>query len=360
MEVVPMLRALRVLLVLLMPASSLAQSAPSLDALYERVSPAVVTITAGEKHIERTDRSFKLEAGYSTGAGVVLHADGFIATAAHVVETAEEISVEFQKGEVQKAVIVTLSRSEDIALLKVAKLPAGVKPVPLADSEKVRVGQQVFCIGTPLGLKNTLTAGIVSAIRDNVGPLKTAHQMIQTDAAMNMGNSGGALFDMKGEVVGVASFIASLSGGSMGLGFVVPSNLMRRRLFEQPLPYIGVSLRYIPDDVAELFNWPSEGLLVERVKEGSLADAAGLRGGTVEATLEGTKVMLGGDFIVKVGDIEASRLKDIHDLLRKLKEGEVIHYTVMRSGKLGNVDVTMGKPVEIPSLSPPAKMAPKK
>ena len=327
-----------------------AAPAPSLEALYEQVAPAVVTIHAGQKRVERTETSFKLEAGYATGAGVVLHADGFIATAAHVVETAEDIVVEFSGGDSQKAEIVTLSRSEDLALLKVAALPKATKAVPLADSDQVKVGQRVFCIGTPLGLKNTLTAGIISAVRENVGAIKTAHQMIQTDAAMNMGNSGGALFDMKGEVLGVSSFIASFSGGSMGLGFVVPSNLIRRRLFEQPLPYIGVSLRYIPPEVAELFNWPAPGLLVERVKEGSTAGVAGLRGGKVEAALEGTTVMLGGDLILKVGDLEAGQLKEIHDLLRKLKEGDAIHYLVMRGGRPVTVDVPLPKTVDIPAL----------
>ncbi|MEM6531457.1 MAG: trypsin-like peptidase domain-containing protein [Myxococcota bacterium] len=318
-------------------------SIQSLDALYDAVAPAVVTIFANSP------------GSPSVGSGVLLHEAGFIATAGHVVEHAWEIAVEFKGGQSEIAEIVTLSRSKDLALLKVDEVPASTFVPELADSSKLVVGEPVFCIGAPLGLKHTVTTGIVSAIRSEFGSELAflPEDVIQTDAAINQGNSGGALFNRDGEVIGIASFIASGSGGSIGLGFAVPSNTVRERLFAEAIPYIGVGLRRIPPALAEVLNWSvTEALLVEIVKPGSSAADAGLKGGEIEATIGGITLMLGGDLIVKVGDLEVGKTAEVHDYLTGLKAGDVIPYTVLRGGERILVEVTLESITVPPDLKP--------
>jgi serine protease Do len=340
------------LAVLALPATAAAE--PSLESLFEKVSPAVVTIRTAVKKVQSGSEYVRMEAGINIGSGVVLHADCYVATAAHVVEEAVGINVVFKDGTQEAAEIVTLSRTEDLALLKVASLPKGLVLPPIGDSDQLRVGQPVFCIGAPLGLKHTLTAGVVSALRDDPRAL-VPRQIVQTDAALNSGNSGGALFNYKGEVVGIASYIATLSGGSMGLGFAVPSNVVRSRLFDHALPYLGTSLRYIPKKYSDVFNWPVDGLLVERVEEGSPAAEAGLRGGLVDAIVDDTPVRLGGDYILKVGELDSNKRAEVAAFLHALKEGDTIHYTVMREGRVGTVDVKVGKFPPLPPLPKVAK-----
>jgi S1-C subfamily serine protease len=324
-----------------------------LEGLFAKTSGSVVTLHVGVRHEERAPSTMRVDVTVTTGSGIVVHPDGFIVTAAHVVELAEEISVEFQDGSTQDAEIVTLSRTEDVALLKVSQLPRGVKAAVLSDSDTLKVGQPIFSISAPLGLKHTLSSGVISALRNEPSTL-VPRPVIQTDLAMSVGDSGGGVFDARGELIGVASFIAKITEGAMGVSFSVPSNLIRRRLFDAALPYIGVGLRHIPREVAELLNWPYESaLLIEHVRPGSAAERAGLRGGTVEATIAGTPVMVGGDLIIKVGDLDTTRLSEIGAYLHRLKTGDKIRYTVVRGGKPAEVVVVIDKFVPIPKLPNP-------
>lgn len=257
---------------------------------------------------------------------------------------------------------LTLSRPDpDLEELAKAAAAEADKPEQKEKGKDLKVDLKpryaMPSIGAPLGLKHTLTAGVVSALRDDPRAL-VPRQIIQTDAALNSGNSGGALFNYKGEVVGVASYIATLSGGSMGLGFAVPSNTVRNRLFENALPYLGTSLRYIPKKYADIFNWPVDGLLVERVEDGSPAAGAGLRGGQVDALVDGTPVRLGGDYILKVGELESNKRAEVAAYLHGLKEGDTIRYTVMREGRVGTVDVKVGKFPPLPAMPKAAKPPP--
>lgn len=316
-------------------------TAVNLESLYAKLAPAVVIIA-----VTGTE-------GSGLGSGVVLHKKGFIATAAHVVEGATLINVEFLDGSRQMAQIVTLSRTEDLALLKVGTVPkATVAPV-LGDSDTLKVGQPIFCVGAPLGLKHTLTTGIISAVRKDWGSQLSVQpkNVIQTDAAINQGNSGGALFNQRGEVIGIASFIATRSGGSNGLGFAVPSNSVRRRLFEEAIPYIGVSLRRIPPPLADVLNWPvDDALLVESVQSGSPAAEAGLRGGFITADLSGVELTMGGDLIIEVNGHPTADAAKIHRFLHGLKAGDKLPYTIVRGGEPMKVEVTVGKLIPIPTL----------
>ncbi|MCC6337465.1 MAG: trypsin-like peptidase domain-containing protein [Myxococcales bacterium] len=329
---------------------------PSLEDVFAKVDNAVVTVRVGMRQMAQTETSAVMAVSVGTGSGVLLHKDGFVVTAAHVVEDAEVIEVQWKDGSSTGATVVTLSRSEDVALLKVDDVPKSAQVVTLGDSDGLKAGQRVFAVGAPMGLEHTLTSGVVSALRTNPERGFAPRKLIQTDVPINQGNSGGPLFNEAGEVVGIASFILSTSGGSMGLGFAVPSNTVRRRLFEHALPYVGVSLRYIPREVAEVFNWTAEsGLLVEKVRPGSIAAKAGLRGGVVTAKVAGNEVLLGGDLILTVNGQDTSKTERIGELLRGLKVGDTITYDVLRGGKLQQVKMTLPELVKVPALAGPKK-----
>jgi serine protease Do len=335
----------------LLPLLFAALPSASLDAAFERVDPSVVVVRVAIRHVEGNEQHMRLEAGIGTGSGVVLHAAGFVATAAHVVEEAESIELEYKEGTKSPAHVVTLSRTEDLALLKADYVPKDLRPPALGDSDKVKIGQAVFAVGTPEDYPHTMSAGIISSIRHEAPKGLVPGHVIQTDAALNPGNSGGPLFNERGEVIGIASYIFSKSGGSEGLGFAIPSNAVRRRLFEKPLPYLGVSLRIIPQPIMELFNWPYPGgILVEKVRPGSAAATAGLKPGVVDAVVGESQVKLGGDLIVKVGPHDAWKLDDIGTYLAGLKAGDPVAYTVLRAGKLVDVSVPVPEREVIPAL----------
>lgn len=331
--------------------SLLAAAPEPLEALFARVDPAVVTVRVGMKKTQETETGAVVAVNIGFGSGVLLHAGGFVATAAHVVDEAEAIEVQWGSGFKAEAKVVTLSRTEDLALLKVAALPPKAVVAALGDSDALRPGQRLFAIGAPYGLEHSLTAGVVSALRTNPRTGLQPRHLVQCDVPINQGNSGGPLFNEKGEVVGIASFMLSRSGGSVGLNFAVPSNTVRHRLFDEALPYIGVALRFIPRDVADLFNWPVEsGFLVEDVRPGSVAAAAGLRGGRVPADVGGNEVRLGGDLIVAVNGVPASEPAKVAATLRALAPGQSIRYDVLRGGSPAVVEVPVPEGLAVPSF----------
>jgi len=329
----------------------------ALEDVFARVDGAVVTVRVGMRHMAQSETTAVMAVSVGTGSGVVVHKDGYVVTAAHVVEDAEVIEVQWKDGTTSRATVVTMSRSEDVALLKTDETPKAMTVATLGDSDALVQGKRVFAVGAPMGLEHTLTSGVVSALRTNPEKGFGPRKLIQTDVAINQGNSGGPLFNEAGEVVGIASFILSTSGGNMGLGFAVPSNTVRRRLFEQALPYVGVSLRYITRDVAEVFNWTAEsGFLVEKVRPGSVAAKAGLRGGVVTAKVADGEIILGGDLILRVNNLDTAKPDAIGAMLKGLKAGDTITYDVLRGGKLEQVTMTLPSLVPVPALPPlPAK-----
>lgn len=335
---------------------ALVSSAAPLEELFVKVDPTVVTVRVGTKTFSENERGAVMVVAIITGSGVLVHPEGFVVTAAHVVESAEMIEVHWLDGYKALAKVVSLSRTEDIALLKVESTPAKAVVATLGDSAALKPGHRLFAIGAPYGLEHTLTAGVVSALRTNDRPGLMPKHLVQTDVPLNQGNSGGPLFNEKGEVVGIASFMLSQSGGSVGLNFAVPSNTVRTRLFDEALPYIGVGLRFIPRDVAEVFNWPVEaGFLVETVRPASAAEVAGLRAGSVSSEVGGNKVQLGGDLIVSVNGVPASDTTKVAQALRSLKAGEPIRYELLRGGKMNKVDVPIPAGLAVPALPKPRK-----
>ena len=230
----------------------------------------------------------------SQGSGVVASVQGHIVTNLHVIDGAGEISVTLSDGRKFAARLLGADPLSDIAILKIEA--DGLRPLPFADSEKVRVGQIVFAVGNPFGLQETVTQGIISA-RERLFSSESVNEFFQTDAAINPGNSGGPLVNIRGEIVGINNFIFSQSGGSQGIGFSIPSNTARRVL-EQILqhgrvlrPYLGVVLQPMDDALAAQLGLPdARGALVEAVFAESPAASGGIRRGDVIRKFDGREV----------------------------------------------------------------------
>jgi S1-C subfamily serine protease len=229
----------------------------ALREVFKRVNSSVVVIKTireviGDPQSERVSVA-------EVGSGVLISNDGEILTAAHLVQTADIVLVQFSSGDLIAAKVIASEPAADVALLKLTRpSPADVLPAKLGDSDKTEVGDQIFIVGAPHGISYTLSVGYISGRRrpNLVYSGLSLAEFFQTDAAINQGNSGGPMFNMKGEVVGVVSAIISNSGGSEGLGFVATSNMARQLLLEQKSFWSGVSGYFITNESAKLLNVP--------------------------------------------------------------------------------------------------------
>ena len=260
----------------------------------------------------------------ATGTGFVYDADGHIVTNEHVVDGASSVSVKLSDGSTWKATVVGTDISSDLAVLKITAPASKLTPLALADSTTVAVGDGVVAIGNPFGLDGTVTSGIVSAVdREIQAPDSTPIEgAIQTDAAINHGNSGGPLLDLHGKVIGVTSQIQSESGGSDGVGFAIPSNTVRTVAAQliatgkAQHALLGVNVKTA-----------SGGVGIAQVQQGSAADSAGLKVGDVITTIGGTPVST------------AQRLRAV---IASHAPGDKLSLTFLRNGKTSTVSVTLG------------------
>jgi serine protease Do len=273
------------------------------------------------------------------GSGVLIWNDKVL-TAAHLVQAADRTMVEFSRGELIPARVTGSSFSADIALLQLEHSPVNALPATLGDSDKLDVGDQIFVVGAPYGLSRTLTAGHVSGRhllnerRENT----TGVEFLQTDAAINSGNSGSPLFNLDGEVMGIVSNIMSRSGGSEGMAFAATSNTARRLLLEQKPFWSGIEGLVVDGDLARALNLPQPaGVLVQRVAEGSIAWRWGIHAGKLRANVEGAEFILGGDVILRVNDVpveQSSSYDEIYASIAKLKPGDNLVISVFRQGQI--------------------------
>jgi serine protease Do len=241
------------------------------------------------------------------GSGVLISADGKILTAAHVVQTADVASVEFPDGEEIIARVISSDVRSDVALLQLKQVPMGIAPATLGDSNKLEIGDEIFVIGAPYGISQTLTAGHLSGRHclNSNDESSTSVEFLQTDAAVNGGNSGSPVFNLNGEVVGIVSRLMSRSGGSEGLAFATASNTAKRFLLDRQPFWSGIDGLLVTGDLAKALNLPQPaGFLVQRVGDGSMGSSLGLNPGTLRATIQGTDVLLGGDVILSVNEIQ--------------------------------------------------------
>jgi serine protease Do len=320
-------------------AQALAQASLTLAEIFKRVNPAVVEIHTEQSDLPPVPRGQPVSVA-GLGSGVLISPDGKILTAAHVVQTADAIEVEFLTGEKISARVLSSEPSADVALLQLDKAPRAPFVAKIGDSDAVEIGAPVFVVGAPLGASHTLTVGYISARRRPNATLSgmSRAEFFQTDAAINQGNSGGPLFNMQGEVIGVVSHILSHSGGSEGLGFAVTSKVARQ-LLEQKSFWSGVGGYMLSGEMAKVFNLPppGAGLLVQRVAAGSPAEKIGLKGGTTRASIGDDDIVVGGDIILSVMGItmsEPSSLTLIRQKLTELNVNDPVQVTVLRGGKV--------------------------
>ena len=335
---------------LLVLAALLPLRAQGLADVFATASPAVVTIRTVESRVTNEAKP-RLEQGTKIGSGVLLDRDGTVLTAAHVVELADEVSVEFCDGTRVPAVVVATEPSADLALVRVlGDPPAAARPCVLGDSDATRIGDQVFIIGAPLGMEHTLTAGHVSAKRKGerfLGGMRFVEHF-QTDAAINPGNSGGPLFNLRGEVVGVVCHILTSSVGSEGLGFAVTANAVRDLLLEHRRVWLGFDALPLPDALSQALNVPEgrPGLLVLRVAKSSPAHRAGLRAGDIPARVGGRDLMLGGDIILGLMGRPIGSPPETEAAMaavRELTPGSTLRFSVLRGGKVVELATRIGE-----------------
>jgi putative serine protease PepD len=319
----------------------------ALDAsqIYESVADGVVEIavsgTAGEGPFGETVRG--------QGSGFVYDDQGHVVTNYHVVEGATSVEVTLADGSSHPARVVGSDPSTDLAVLEVDAPPGALQPLAIGDSDALQVGEPVVAIGSPFGLDATVTSGIVSAVdRRITAPNGFAiDEAIQTDAAINKGNSGGPLLNSRAEVVGVNSQIETESGGNVGIGFAVPTSTVQE-VVSQILEtgsvehaFLGVGVATVPADAADELG-AAAGVAVTEVRDGSPAAEAGLRPATGSRSVDGVPYPTGGDVVTAVAGTEIATAEELQDAIDEHAPGDQVDLTVVRGGETLTVTVTLG------------------
>ncbi|QKU57120.1 DegQ family serine endoprotease [Vibrio cholerae] len=333
-----------------LPLSVNGEQIPSLAPMLEKVTPAVVSIAVEGTQVsrQRLPDQFRFFFGpdfpteqlqerpfRGLGSGVIISADkGYVVTNYHVINGAEKIRVKLYDGREFDAELVGGDEMSDVALLKLNKAK-NLTEIRIADSDKLRVGDFAVAIGNPFGLGQTVTSGIVSALGRSGLNIENFENFIQTDAAINSGNSGGALVNLNGELIGINTAILGPNGGNVGIGFAIPSNMMKN-LTDQILEFgevkrgmLGVQGGEITSELADALGYESsKGAFVSQVVPDSAADKAGIKAGDIITSLNGKKIDTFSELRAKVATLGA---------------GKTITLGVLRDGKNQNIDVTLGE-----------------
>ncbi|MBV7262031.1 MULTISPECIES: Do family serine endopeptidase [Photobacterium] len=324
------------------------QQLPSLAPMLEQVTPAVVSIAVEGKHVakQRVPEAFRYFFGpdfpseqvqerpfRGLGSGVIIDADkGYVVTNHHVIDGADKILVQLHDGRELKAELIGSDGMSDIALLRLDNTK-NLKAINVADSDQLRVGDFTVAIGNPFGLGQTVTSGIVSALGRSGLNIENFENFIQTDAAINSGNSGGALVNLNGELIGINTAILGPNGGNVGIGFAIPANMVKN-LTSQILEFgkvkrgvLGVQGGELTSELAEAFGYETNhGAFVNQVMPGSAAEKAGLKA---------------GDIIVSVNDKEIRTFSELRAKIATLGAGKDVNLGVLRDGKEKEFNVTL-------------------
>lgn len=316
--------------------------AKSLSEMFKRVKPSVVVIETTQVVNQSENQTAVDEA---IGSGFLISDDGLVMTASHVVQTADTITVGFSDGSAVPAKVVGSEPAADVALIRLDHVPGNAVAAKLGDSDSVEVGDEIFIVGAPHGLAYTLAVGHISA-RHNTYTLPGRMwlaQFFQTDAAVNEGNSGGPMFNMNGEVIGIVSHILTQSGGFEGLGFVATLRTAKEYLLESKTFWDGISGYMLDEYIAGLLNVPqSTGLIIQSISNTSPAARIGLRGGTIPLHIGGEELLVGGDIILGVDDISlaeqggylktkeyiSNKPADSSVTVRILRRGQLMEFTI--------------------------------
>ena len=342
------------------PASStgsLAGIEAAVESIYDRTNQSVVNI---QVVLQPTPSS---PGGGALGSGFVWDSEGDIVTNNHVVDGATRITVTFYDGTTFGASLVGTDVDSDLAVIKVNAGDVranglNLQPVTMGDSTTLKVGQIAVAIGNPFGLQGTMTVGFVSALgrllptnQTGVGPSYSIPDVVQTDAAINPGNSGGILLDGNAMVIGVTNSIDTTSGTNSGVGFAIPSAIVKQvvpaliQTGHYDHPYLGISIISMDPDIAAAMTLPAtqRGALVETVTAGGPADKAGIQASNDQVTVNGQQIGVGGDVIIAYN---GQTVKSSDDLITYLARsgvvGQTITLTVLRGGNQVQVQVTVG------------------
>jgi len=337
-----------VLAVLALPSVAAAQPCTeSLTALFDRVSPAVVSIQAMKINKIKPQRRFET----IVGSGLIIDRAGEVLTNAHVVDGAASMSVTLDSGAKVGARVLGIDPVLDVALLRV-ETSSALPVAQFGDSATVKVGDEVVAIGNPLGLDQTMTRGIVSGLNRTL-PGVSDEPMIQTDAPINPGNSGGPLVDRCGRVIGINTLI---SEDAQSIGFAIPINAARsllRDLRESGRvvrPWLGIQGRPIEAALGAVVRMPiTPGYLVEIVYDGSPAEHAGVRGGTLAVVVQGEEYLLGGDIVTAIQGTPVRTHQDYVNKVKTLKPGQRVKVTLSRDGHSREVTLTVAERPRLPS-----------
>ena len=345
---VPVIPFPAVLAVLSLAGSALAAPGAQIElerrvsAVYRSASPAVVNITA---EIQSYDWFRGQVTQEGSGSGFVYDRDGRIVTNYHVVEGADQLQVTFSDGEVRDARLVGADPSNDLAVLEVGAGANDPEPLTLGDSEALEVGRFVVAIGHPFGLDQTLTTGVVSGLGRVIESPDQGFigEIIQTDAAINQGNSGGPLLDLDGRLVGVNSAIVSPTGTSAGIGYAIPAATLVRVVPElirngrYPHPHLAISVQEVQPRFAAYFRRvgipapPEGGLMIRAVARGGPADSAGLRGAGQVGRIGNLRVRYGGDYLLAVDGQTVTAERDLLLLLEtNYRVGDEVELRIWR------------------------------
>jgi S1-C subfamily serine protease len=336
--------------------SAVSNGRMTISEIYKRAAPGVVQITSTTTGTTQSDLfrgQFESPPQQALGSGFVLDKAGHIVTNYHVVEGADDIKVSFSNQDTVKATAVGTDPSTDLAVLRVQASASALTPLSLGDSDQVEVGDQVVAIGNPFGLVRTATAGIISAVQRYITAPNnfTIDHVLQTDAPINHGNSGGPLLNASGQVIGVNTQIETGgASGNVGIGFAVPSNTVKYvvaqilRTGKVAHAYLGIRGQGITSDLAERYRLPvSVGILVETVTNGSGAAKAGLQKGDTQVVVAGETYVLGGDIIVAVDGRQLSSIDQLRDVIAAHQPGDKIKLQIYRDAKKTSVTVTLGR-----------------
>jgi len=323
------------LAVAVLPAFAPAAQAQNLDEIFRKVNPSVIVVRSKGRDVG-AGGIYRFN---ETGSGFLISDNGRVMTAAHVVNGMDEITVEGMAGEAVRATLVSSDADADVSLLQLERVTAAMRVARMGDSDTVRVGEQVMVVGAPYGLSHSMSVGWISArwapntiFRDM--PLA---EFFQTTATINTGNSGGPMFNMAGEVIGIVSQNISKSGGSEGLGFVVTINTARKLLIDRKVFWAALQGTLLSSDLAALFNVPApSGFLVKTVAQNSMAWDMGLLGSDRVVTIAGKEIAVGGDIILSVDGVAVvseNNIEKIRIALAAKPLGTPFRVTVLRAGK---------------------------
>lgn len=320
--------------------------------IYKTAKESVVYITS----TVYTQTFFFVQQGHALGSGFLINPEGQILTNFHVIEGGQDVEVTLPDQKTYKGTVIVRDRQDDLALIKIQprrKLPF----LSLGDSDHLQVGQKVLAIGQPFGFKGTLTVGVVSSLGVSIQSENNRELggMIQTDAAINSGNSGGPLLDSQGNVIGINTAIYGPNGGSVGIGFATPINRVKVMLedFRAGRSFkparLGVTTVFIAGDLAEALKLPSTGgLLIQSVARGSAAELSGVRGARDQVRVGNAQLGVGGDFVTAVDGKPVTEPDAIIRALARKRPGDILDLTIFRAGHSSSVKVKLGEAADEP------------